>query len=187
MKFKEIQEMSTDELTTKKRDLRQESLHLRLQQKSGQLEQPSRLRLLRRQAAQVETVLTSAREEDGDEIIFMADETQTPTATAEAPAKRGTRKTRTGEVISSGMNKTIVVRTTTRVPHRKFGKIVKQMREILRARRGEQSQDGRHSSHHGNAAAEQIETLAVGGSGREVISEQENFYGPDQIETRRGG
>jgi large subunit ribosomal protein L29 len=47
MKFKEISEMSTDELQTKKRDLRQESLHLRLQQQSGQLEQPSRLRLLR--------------------------------------------------------------------------------------------------------------------------------------------
>ncbi|MDQ6912580.1 MAG: 50S ribosomal protein L29 [Verrucomicrobiota bacterium] len=59
MKFNEIQEMSTEELVTKKRDLRQESLHLRLQQKSGQLEQPSRLRLLRRQAAQVETVLTT--------------------------------------------------------------------------------------------------------------------------------
>ncbi|HEV3409608.1 MAG TPA: 50S ribosomal protein L29 [Chthoniobacterales bacterium] len=58
MKFKEISELSTEELLTKKRDLRQESLHLRLQQKSGQLEQPSRLRLLRRQAAQVETVLT---------------------------------------------------------------------------------------------------------------------------------
>ena len=49
-------------LVTKKRDLRQESLHLRLQQKSGQLEQPSRLRLLRRQAAQVETVLTTRAE-----------------------------------------------------------------------------------------------------------------------------
>jgi len=58
MKFKEIQEMSSDELVTKKRDLRQESLHLRLQQQSGQLEQPSRLRLLRRQVAQVETVLS---------------------------------------------------------------------------------------------------------------------------------
>ncbi len=58
MKFKEIQEMSSDELTTKKRDLRQESLHLRLQQQSGQLEQPSRLRLLRRQVAQLETVLS---------------------------------------------------------------------------------------------------------------------------------
>jgi large subunit ribosomal protein L29 len=58
MKFKDIQEMSTEELATKKRDLRQESLHLRLQQKSGQLEQPSRLRLLRRQVAQLETVLS---------------------------------------------------------------------------------------------------------------------------------
>lgn len=50
--------MSADELQTKKRDLRQESLHLRLQQQSGQLEQPSRLRLLRRQVAQVETALS---------------------------------------------------------------------------------------------------------------------------------
>jgi large subunit ribosomal protein L29 len=58
MKFKEISEMSSDELLTKKRDLRQESLHLRLQQQSGQLEQPSRLRLLRRNVARVETVLT---------------------------------------------------------------------------------------------------------------------------------
>ncbi len=58
MKFKDIQEMSTDELLTKKRDLRQEGLHLRLQQQSGQLEQSSRLRLLRREVARVETVLT---------------------------------------------------------------------------------------------------------------------------------
>lgn len=43
---------------------------------------------------------------------------------------RGARKTRVGEVISSGMNKTIVVRTTTRVPHAKFGKIVKQQRKF---------------------------------------------------------
>jgi large subunit ribosomal protein L29 len=38
--------------------LRQESLHLRLQQQSGQLEQPSRLRLLRRDIGRLETVLT---------------------------------------------------------------------------------------------------------------------------------
>ena len=50
--------MSTEELQTKKRDMRQESLHLRLQQQSGQLEQPSRLRLLRRDVARVETILS---------------------------------------------------------------------------------------------------------------------------------
>ena len=58
MKFKEISEMSTEELQTKKRDMRQESLHLRLQQQSGQLEQPSRFRLLRRDVARIETILT---------------------------------------------------------------------------------------------------------------------------------
>ena len=58
MKMKEIIEMSTGELLTKRRDLRQESLHLRLQQQSGQLEQPSRLRLLRRDVARIETVLS---------------------------------------------------------------------------------------------------------------------------------
>jgi large subunit ribosomal protein L29 len=58
MKMKEITELSTDELLTKRRDLRQESLHLRLQQQSGQLEQPSRLRLLRRDIARIETVLS---------------------------------------------------------------------------------------------------------------------------------
>lgn len=47
-----------DELLTKRRDLRQESLHLRLQQQSGQLEQPSRLRLLRRDLARIETELS---------------------------------------------------------------------------------------------------------------------------------
>jgi large subunit ribosomal protein L29 len=64
MKFKEIKEMTSDELVTKKRDLRQESLHLRLQQQSGQLEQPSRLRLLRRQVAQVETVLSQRAQKE---------------------------------------------------------------------------------------------------------------------------
>ncbi len=58
MKIKEIVEMGTDELLTKRRDLRQERLHLRLQQQSGQLEQPSRLRLLRRDVARIETVLS---------------------------------------------------------------------------------------------------------------------------------
>ncbi|MDQ2824291.1 MAG: 50S ribosomal protein L29 [Verrucomicrobiota bacterium] len=63
MKIKEMIEMSTDELLTKKRDFRQESLHLRLQQQSGQLEQPSRLRLLRRDVARIETILSGRGKE----------------------------------------------------------------------------------------------------------------------------
>ena len=62
--MKEIIESSTDELLTKRRDLRQERLHLRLQQQSGQLEQPSRLRLLRRDLARIETVLSQRSKEN---------------------------------------------------------------------------------------------------------------------------
>jgi small subunit ribosomal protein S17 len=57
-------------------------------------------------------------------------ESPSPTSTQAEPAPRAPRKTRTGEVVSSRMNKTIVVRTVTRVPHPKFGKIVKQMKKF---------------------------------------------------------
>ncbi len=70
MKMKEITELSTDELLTKRRDLRQESLHLHLQQQSGQLEQPSRLRLLRRDIARLETVLTQRATTGGEKINY---------------------------------------------------------------------------------------------------------------------
>ncbi len=49
------------------------------------------------------------------------------TATTTAPAAtRGIRKTVVGEVVSDKMDKTVVVRTVSRVPHPRFGKIVKQ-------------------------------------------------------------
>ena len=58
MKIKEIKELTKDELVTRKRELRQESFHLRLQQQSGQLEKPSQIRAIRREVARVETVLS---------------------------------------------------------------------------------------------------------------------------------
>src|SRR3954451_15243796 len=57
-------------------------------------------------------------------------ESASPTSTQAYSAARAARKTRTGEVVSSSMNKTIIVRTVTRVPHPKFGKIVKQMKKF---------------------------------------------------------
>jgi small subunit ribosomal protein S17 len=61
----------------------------------------------------------------------MADQASpSPTPTQSKTTTRAARKTRTGEVLSSSMNKTIVVRTVTRVPHPKFGKIVKQMKKF---------------------------------------------------------
>jgi small subunit ribosomal protein S17 len=51
-------------------------------------------------------------------------------ATATETTRRGLRKTRTGQVVSNKMQKTIVVQTVTRVPHPMFGKIVKQSKKF---------------------------------------------------------
>lgn len=61
----------------------------------------------------------------------MAEEESTaPKSGQTQTTSRSARKTRTGEVVSSRMNKTIIVRTVTRVPHPKFGKIIKQMKKF---------------------------------------------------------
>jgi small subunit ribosomal protein S17 len=51
-------------------------------------------------------------------------------ASAIAESRRNLRKTRVGEVVSHTMDKTIVVRTVTRVPHQKFGKIIKHVKKF---------------------------------------------------------
>ncbi len=57
----------------------------------------------------------------------MSDETTTISNPA---ATRGLRKERVGQVVSTKMKKTAVVETTTRVPHAKFGKIIKQVKRF---------------------------------------------------------
>ena len=44
--------------------------------------------------------------------------------------KRHLRKTRVGEVVSNKMDKTIVVAVVRRVPHPKFGKIIKRTKKF---------------------------------------------------------
>ncbi len=58
MQLDKIRELTPDELSARKRELREQIFHLRLQQASGQLEKPSELRALRREIARIETVLT---------------------------------------------------------------------------------------------------------------------------------
>ncbi len=60
------------------------------------------------------------------EETSVSPETQPAASEAATPQKRNLRKTRVGLVISNKMAKTAVVEITTRVPHPKFRKIVKQ-------------------------------------------------------------
>jgi len=52
------------------------------------------------------------------------------TNTATAPAARGHKKERVGEVISNKMTKTIVVRVQRRFPHPEFKKVVTQFNKF---------------------------------------------------------
>ncbi len=58
-KAKDIKDLSTDELALRLRDLKQEALNLRLQKAIGQLENPARIRQVRRETAQVMTAITA--------------------------------------------------------------------------------------------------------------------------------
>ncbi|YCM43627.1 50S ribosomal protein L29 [Verrucomicrobiaceae bacterium 227] len=60
-KFKEIAELTADELQLRLRDLKEEALTLRLQQATGQLENTSRRRVVRREVAKVMTALTQRK------------------------------------------------------------------------------------------------------------------------------
>ncbi len=57
MKAKEVHELSTDELARKVDDLKDELFKLRFQLATGQLENPMRIRDVKRSIARVKTVL----------------------------------------------------------------------------------------------------------------------------------
>lgn len=61
MKMTELKDLTDVELAAKSRDLRQELFNLRLQQASAQLEKASRMRVIRRDIARVETRRSSLR------------------------------------------------------------------------------------------------------------------------------
>jgi large subunit ribosomal protein L29 len=57
MKSKEIRNLSAEEIKSKVADTREELMKLRFQQVTGQLTDTSRLRILRRDVARMETIL----------------------------------------------------------------------------------------------------------------------------------
>jgi large subunit ribosomal protein L29 len=61
MKIKEIREMQVEQLSSKLSDSREELMKLRFQQVTGQLTDTSRLRILRRDIARMETVLNQSQ------------------------------------------------------------------------------------------------------------------------------
>ena len=57
-------------------------------------------------------------------------ESPTPAGTPEGTAERANRKVREGLVVSSKMDKTVVVAVTDRVRHRRYGKTMQRTRKL---------------------------------------------------------
>ena len=57
----DIQNLADNELISAKKEARQEIFNLRLQQQTGRLEKPSRLKELKREIAKIETVSSQRR------------------------------------------------------------------------------------------------------------------------------
>ncbi|MDA8423028.1 MAG: 50S ribosomal protein L29 [Nitrospiraceae bacterium] len=57
MKTRELRDLSNEELQAKAADIKKELFNLRVQQAMGQIENPMRLRILRKDIAKAKTVL----------------------------------------------------------------------------------------------------------------------------------
>ncbi|HHL40174.1 MAG TPA: 50S ribosomal protein L29 [Deltaproteobacteria bacterium] len=66
MKARELREMTLDELRSREAELAKECFNLRMQHATGQLENPLKLRMIRRDIARVKTVKAQKEREAQD-------------------------------------------------------------------------------------------------------------------------
>ena len=84
------------------------------------------------------------------------------------------RKVREGLVVSTKMDKTVVVAVVDRVQHRRYGKTLQRTQPPLRPRRGQRGPRGRPRPHHRDPPAVALEALARrGGPGACAVIQQE--------------
>lgn len=62
MKVKEIRELTTEQINAKIDETKEEIFNLRMQQATGNLEKPSRLKELRKDVARMKTILAERKE-----------------------------------------------------------------------------------------------------------------------------
>ena len=62
MKVKEIRELTTEEIISKIAESKEEIFNLRMQQATGNLEKPSRIKELRKDVARMKTIIAERKE-----------------------------------------------------------------------------------------------------------------------------
>ena len=62
MKTNELRKLTTEELTKKVQENKEELFNLRMQKATGMIEKPSRIHELRKEVARINTILNESRE-----------------------------------------------------------------------------------------------------------------------------
>ena len=112
MKASELREKSVDELNNELANLKDELFRLRFQLAINQLENPMRIKAVKKDIARIMTILRD------NEIKAAATKT-------ESMSERNLRKTLVGTVVSDKMDKTVVVAIADNVKHPLYKKIIK--------------------------------------------------------------
>ena len=118
MELKKMREMTAVELNTELANMKKELFNLRFQHVTGQLENPVKMRELKRNIARVKTILREkelqAQQEGGCTMAV----------------ERNRRKTKVGVVVSDKMDKTVVVAMEDFVRHSLYGKAVQRTKKV---------------------------------------------------------
>lgn len=123
MKAKELRELTIQELNSKLTDLKSELFNLRFQLATGQLDNPMRIKAVRKDIARIKTIL---RERELNNKM----NAQQFQKGGLFNVSRGNRKVRIGRVVSDKMDKTIVVAVETLVAHPLYGKQMKRTKKF---------------------------------------------------------
>lgn len=111
MKANEVRQLTNQELDSRLLELKSELFNLRFQLATGQLDNPMRIKAVRKDIARVKTIMRQRELGTGKEVQFQME--------------RGNRKVRVGKVVSDKMDKTIVVAVETFVTHPLYKKQIK--------------------------------------------------------------
>lgn len=122
MKAKELRDMTSSELNQKINEFKSELFSLRFQLATGQLENTSRVKFVRKDIARVKTILIERELEESRAQQLKRRE--------DLDMERGSRKVRMGRVVSDKMDKTIVVAVEEFVRHPLYGKSVKRTKKF---------------------------------------------------------
>ena len=166
-----------------RRALKEELFNLRFQNATGQLDNSARLGQVRKDIARVETLL---REREIAAAEALGTEQETEDGLTRRTERHNPRKVREGIVVSTKMDKTVVVAVVDRVRHRRYGKTLQRTRRLYAHDEANDAREGDRVRRDGDAPAVEAEALAGrrGPRAGEVIQQESRLRVADNSGAR---